>query len=70
MLFSKDNYIPLKGGEPRLPCDALRNIPLKSGRKKPGTRPGELNREVSRLGDVGCLSTPSLAEAKAVDVYR
>lgn len=33
------------------------------GRKKPGTRPGELNREVSRLGDVGyrvpwrCLSS-------------
>ena len=24
----------------------------KKGRKKPGTRPGELNREVSRLGDV------------------
>ena len=26
--------------------------------KKPGSRPGELNREVSRLGDVGDLKRP------------
>ena len=28
------------------------------GKKIPGTWPGELNREVSRLGDVGSKETP------------